>query len=201
MFSNFSGVKKMHTKINLTKIIVAGSAATVAATNSAEAQGFEGAYGGIGIATHSGILGDGYNYAAGPTPVGQAFAGYNFESSGMVFGGEIAIHSSTVYDGGSGDYGISSAVDVKGRVGTAVGNTLIYGSLGVTFGTYEFDGTYDGGPFNAFNFGGGFETNLANNMFIGGDITTRVITNDGGSGKIGYYGPITTAAIRVGMRF
>ena len=196
--------EKMHTKVNLTKIFVAGSAATIAATNSAAAQGFEGLFLGLGVASHSGQLGQGTDldelYAVGSQPVAQAFAGYNFVNGDMVFGGEIAIHSSP--SSADTNYGVTKATDLKARVGRIFGNTMIYGSLGVSSGEYVIDGDeYD--EFGAVLVGVGFETNLTDSMFLGADLTARYITSDtyGGAGKIGNYGPMTTASSRGGMRF
>jgi len=190
---------------------IGGGVAILAGTAGlAQAQDVGGFYGGLGIVANGGDFvafgDDEYSFAGGPA--GSLFAGYNVVSGNLVYGAELAL-SNGVENGDETPYigNITSLIDLKGRVGTMVGNTLFYGSLGYSMGDVERvyeDGT--GGEVSGMNFGAGFESAVGEKMFVGGDITSRHM-NGGGTlnGEPGelYMDDVnlTTVSVRVGFRF
>ena len=192
--------------------VLGGSAALVAGSAGlAQAQDVGGWYGGVGVGANAGDFiafgSDEYSFSGGPGA--SLFAGYNMVSGNLVYGGEIALTNKAESDDAESAYtgSISRLIDLKGRVGTMVGNTLLYGSLGYSFGDLEqkWNGS-GGGDVKGVNFGLGFETALSGNMFLGGDFTSRNL--DGGGTIEGEPGEtymddatLSTVSIRLGFRF
>ncbi|TAG17326.1 MAG: hypothetical protein EAZ40_12285 [Rhodobacterales bacterium] len=193
------------------RVIGGGAALLAGSAGLAQAQDVAGWYGGVGVGAKAGDFlafgNDEYSFDGGPG--GSLFAGYNFVSGNLVYGAELGLNGKAKSDDPDAIYAgsISNLIDLKGRLGTVVGNTLFYGSLGYTVGDMEveFDGE-SGGDVSGINFGAGFETSVTDNIFIGGDITKR---NLDGGGTL-YGGPaenymddidLTTVSIRLGFRF
>lgn len=120
------------------------------------------------------------------------FAGYNIQNGSMVYGGELRwLH----FNDTAGLFGaeIESTIDLRGRVGFATGNFLVYGALGYSFAEgfgVDFDGP---------NYGIGAEYNVTDNFFLGADLTARDLEGD--SGGFSYEAEANTATLRVGFRF
>jgi len=189
-------------------VVAAGAAITAMTADSANADvaDFAGPYVGLGFGTMAGEVGDDYNYAIGTGLAFSGFGGYNWVNGNTLMGVELGLWSNDVYfGGGDGDYGIEGLIDLRGRLGMGIGeNTMLYGAAGLWRGDYLFEFDEDGGTASGFSVGIGFETNLSNNMFIGGDLTMRSTnwvslndpTDDDKSPD-----SVTTASVRVGFRF
>jgi len=186
--------------------VAAGAALTAfsADTANADPADFAGPYAGLGFGTMAGTVGDDYRYAVGDQLIGSAYAGYNWLYGDTIIGAEIGFTGSDTYNGYD-VYGIEHLVDVRGRVGMSLSdNTMLFGSVGLWTADYLFYGNDDGGRATGYSVGLGFETNMSNGMFIGGDVTMRstsdVDLNDPGDDN---KSPdhLTTATLRVGFRF
>jgi outer membrane immunogenic protein len=189
---------------------VIGSGAALLAGTAVQAQDVGGFYGGVGVAANAGdFVADGndeYSFAGGPG--GSLFAGYNFVSGNLVYGAELAWSNGADNSDNNPYIGeITSLLDLRGRVGTMVGNTMFYGALGYSVGDMETDwNDATGGEVSGMNFGAGFESALSEKMFVGGDITTRHLNGGGTLG--GAPGELymddanlTTVSVRLGFRF
>ena len=189
-------------------VIATGAALTALTADNAnaDAMDFAGPYVGLGFGAIAGEVGDDYVYAVGTTVVPTAFGGYNWVHNNTILGVELGIWGTDEYcGGGDGDYGIEGLIDLRGRVGMVVGeNTMVYGAAGWWQADCLFEGEADGGTASGFSIGVGFETNLSNGMFIGGDVTTRstsnVSLNDSGDDDKSPDN-VTTASVRLGFRF
>jgi hypothetical protein len=192
------------------RMIGGGAALLAGSAGLAQAQDVAGWYGGIGVGANAGdfvALGDEYSFDGGP--VASLFAGYNVVSGNLVYGGELALSGKAGTDDEDGLYAgtISNMIDLKGRLGTMVGTTLFYGSLGYTVGDMAVEVDDEtGGDVSGFNFGVGFESAVNDKIFVGGDITKRNL--DGGGTLYGGPGEqymddidLTTVSIRLGFRF
>ena len=202
-------------------LFVGGAALATAAMAAQEvqAQGVEGAYGGLSFGIAGGTPDNTWpEYSFGGAVVG-AFLGYNAVGVGsfgnLVIGPEFVWHrqANVNMDGPFmyGDLTYRNVMDLRVRVGQTFGNTLVYGAAGFTRATAQTEG---GGKIimplrpmttssavSGFNIGVGFETGLSGNMFIGGDLTYRRMDVPFGGGKAGRHGNLTTATVRVGFRF
>jgi hypothetical protein len=193
------------------RVIGGGAALFAGSTGLAQAQDVAGFYGGIGVGANAGeylAFGDDeYSFDGGP--VSSLFAGYNLVSGNLVYGGELVLSgkAGTKDDDGLYTGTIRNMIDLKGRVGTMVGNTLLYGSLGYTVGDVVVEVEDEsGGDVSGFNFGVGFESAINEKIFVGGDVTKRNL--DGGGTLFGGPGEqymddvdLTTVSIRLGFRF
>ncbi|MCR8725543.1 porin family protein [Frigidibacter sp. ROC022] len=201
------------------RMIGSSSVVLASAAGFAHAQDVDGFYGGVGVAMTSGDAeGNGGafygTYSLSGGALGSAFAGYNVVSgSGLVFGGEIAVTQGGSIEVG-GFYSASSVsmgpmIDLKARVGKVFGSTLVYGALGYSLGSIE--DYYGGGEkiakLGGVSLGGGFETPISENGFIGGDVTMRKLKpqgdNDYGEPSENYIDSVdsTTISVRIGFRF
>jgi outer membrane immunogenic protein len=131
----------------------------------------------------------------------SAFIGYDHQlGNGFVLGGELSamIGPTPLVDT---EYGTSfnNVVDVKVRLGKAFGNTLLYGTVGVSSAeeTY-FDNDTQGamGSKNGTNFGIGVEHRIGKNFTIGAEYTRRLLDTTYNSSSA-----LDTVAIRGVIRF
>ena len=191
------------------RVIGSGAALVAGSVGMAQAQDVGGFYGGLGVGANSGKFlafgSEEYSFEGGTAT--SLFAGYNVVSGNMVYGGELAWSNGAEADNASIYAGqISSMIDLKARLGTMVGNTMFYGSLGYSRGKTETEFLGSGGTVSGLNVGAGFETSISEKMFIGGDYTARNL-NGGGSidGVPGEFYMddvnLSTVSIRLGFRF
>lgn len=180
--------------MKLEKTITTGAvtiAAVSGAANAAFADGMEGFYAGVMVGGYVGSLpfydGD-YTFGANSTEwnLGSfgGFVGHNWHVNGSIYGGiEIAANNGavSVYDT---DYAINLMVDVKGRIGTMIGdNAFVYGFAGFSTGLMDADGL-GYGIFGA-NIGGGVDYFFTDNVGIGAEFVHRtMIGHDYGDGPM-----------------
>lgn len=129
------------------------------------------------------------------------FAGYNIQRGAMVYGGEIAYSTGSVFLTGFPTYEFTSMVDVKARVGYAAGNNaLIYAVAGGSFGPWDngFDSNY---AMSGINFGAGVDFLVTDSIFIGGEYLMRSLSGDAGNGVDSYETSMQSIQIRAGMKF
>ena len=193
------------------RVIGGGAAIIAGSAGLAQAQDVGGFYAGLGISGNAGDFiafgNDEYSIDGGPE--GSLFAGYNFVSGDMIYGLEFSALTGAEAGGSESLYtgSIPTLYDLKGRVGTMVGQTMLYGSLGYSFGEVveRYSGEGDG-DVSGLSIGAGFETSLTGNMFLGGDVTHRDLDVGGtlfGDPAEDYMGDhkLTTVSIRIGFRF
>jgi outer membrane immunogenic protein len=162
-----------------------------------------GAYGGIAV-------GQGFNGTlnfpeipeidpANDGTVYGGFAGYQVQNGNLVYGGELALTDASVMD--LIDFPTfafaSPVVDVKGRVGYATGQFLVYGALGltsmkVTDSALDFDGT-------GFNIGAGVDYMISDQFIVGAEYLSRQTT--GNDGSQGFDLKLDTLTIRAAYKF
>jgi outer membrane immunogenic protein len=193
------------------RVIGGGAALMAGSAGLAQAQDVGGWYGGLGIGSNGGdfiALGnDEYSFDGGPRA--SLFAGYNVVSGNLIYGAEVALSGNAKSSDEDAFYAghISNLIDLKGRVGTMVGNTMLYGSLGYSVGDVNLEWNGEtGGDASGFNFGAGFETAIGEKMFIGGEIISRNMDVGGtlsGAPAEQYMDDIdlSTVSIRMGFRF
>jgi outer membrane immunogenic protein len=192
------------------RVIGGGAALMAGSVGLAQAQDVGGFYGGLGVGANGGDFlafgSDEYSFSGGPG--GSLFAGYNVVSGNLVYGGEISWMNGAESSDNIPYIGkIDSLIDLKGRVGTMVGSTLFYGSLGYSVGDVSQDWSgAGGGDVSGFNLGAGFETAISDKMFIGGDFTMRNLDAGGSIDGVPteeYMDDVnlSTVSIRMGFRF
>ncbi|PWG18201.1 outer membrane protein [Salibaculum griseiflavum] len=173
-----------------------------------EVADFSGAYAGIGYGVAQGEIGfngadDDYEFNDGM--VVSAFGGYNFQQGNFVYGGEIAFNSiSDLYvPGGFGDDDhIESLIDLRARAGYVVGNAMIYGALGYSFGDYvENPGTSATFRMNGPAVGVGADYKISENLFIGADYMLRKLDGNEIDTDQPAASNVSTINLRVGYSF
>ncbi len=120
------------------------------------------------------------------------FAGYNFQSGSLVYGVELDFDK-TDYDIGPGAAMVDDTLRVKGRLGTEVGNGLLYGTAGVVRASTDVLGTDTG-----LLFGIGYELPVAKGTVVGAEVLRHDFNDFDGSG---IDVDVTTYKLRVGFRF
>lgn len=138
------------------------------------------------------------------------FVGYMVANGAFAYGGELAYSPTTFHQVNqtSGveypDQTLDNMLDIKGRVGYAAGNALIYGVLGLEFAEHQ-EGVPNWverahGPI----FGLGVDLKLSERLFFGLEVLRRNADNStiDNSGPIdGFTTDMTTVSLRVGMTF
>jgi outer membrane autotransporter protein len=192
---------------NMVCIGGASLAATAGLATDVEAQGFEGAYGGLSFGltngTPSEFVSDDYAYSGGTVGL---FAGYNFAIGDFLVGPELGwTREADANDNGFYDaYGLSDIIDLRVRAGTTFGNTFVYGALGYSRADAQWavsglkGGSSLSDTISGVSVGVGFEVNLSETMFFGADVTRRNFNRDT---KYFENGDLTTATVRLGFRF
>jgi outer membrane immunogenic protein len=143
-----------------------------------------------------------FDFESSPTYGG--FVGYNFQNGSMVYGGELRmLHMNelqTFIGAGAPVLGaeIESVTDLRGRVGYAMGDFMIYGAAGLSW-TSDFFTLGASPSLNGHNLGLGVEYNVTDNLFVGADYTTRQM--DGESGGVDFDADLNTFTVRAGFRF
>lgn len=143
--------------------------------------GYAGIAGGFGEARGGGFSDSDLVYGV--------FAGYNHQAGNMVFGGELELGSGNFSVAG---VGLDYLARIKGRVGVAQDNVLVYGVGGVAYAslTNASDWGYFGGI--------GVEVGMGNNWFGGMEATHHRFNDFDGSGVNARVNVLTA---RVGFRF
>lgn len=175
--------------------VTAATASAAAAGTQAVADGFEGSYGGLALASFAPSWDSSYNYGANNQGI-NGFIGYNWAiSGGTIAGVELSAWASDVDT--SAFYGMGSMLEAKFRVGKAFNSTMLYGAVGAFQGNHQWDSA---GTAQGISIGLGMEMNFGSNMFGGVEYTHRVVTSDDGSAYKELNG-VGTMAFRFGFRF
>ena len=197
--------------------IVLCSAAMIMMTSTATlAQGVDwtGAYGGISAATQTGTHsydgggpGDVYDLEG---PAFGAFGGYMWASGNLVYGAEAAVSFGGVYemtlDGATSykdDYEYDRFFDLKGRLGYAAGNVLVYGTLGVSQTQYQADITGDQVNTNVTGviYGLGADYKVTDSYFVGAEYLRRNYDFYESQQGVSIGADVNTFTLRVGLKF
>jgi outer membrane immunogenic protein len=188
------------------------SVAIVFAPAVAGAQDWSGMYGVLEAANASGVQEE-FGVIVGPDDLDGQLAslgfGYNTQRGNWVFGGELAVSTGKVDVVGlsSGNY-LDGFIDVRGRVGYAIGKVLMYGTLG--YGTAD---RYFGNPLvtnepisaSGMSYGVGIDVLISNRFFAGIEYQHRNL--DIGAGELAgfptssYEHDVKTVGLRIGIKF
>lgn len=170
---------------------LAAATATLLLGGAAQAQNWQGFYGGLTL---------GYGEASGSAIVGNATGGvaglhlgYNWQTAGAVFGVEIDGVAGNVDVGG---VGVREVLRLKARFGVPVGaNGLAYGMIGAAQARNNFIPSTD----NGLTYGIGYEHMMGGGWSIGAELSGQNFTNVGGIGGADY--TLTMLTIRASVRF
>ncbi|WP_204115735.1 outer membrane protein [Shimia biformata] len=124
--------------------------------------------------------------------LGGVQAGYNYDFGGWVLGAEVD------YSFDNRSFGASTMDDtwsLKGKVGYAFNDTMVYGTVGGVRGGIASGGTttYD----NGYIYGVGVEQRLASNWSVAGEILQTRFDSFGGGADV----KDTKAVLKVNYRF
>ena len=165
------------------------------------AQGWSGYYAGGTVGFNSGdhfFEGEG-TYPSEGTTFG-AFAGMNFQSGNIVYGGEIAYLGGDVFIPAEPSYRYVSFVDVKARVGMEFGSALIYGVAGFSGGLHENGNSFDTSFNTGYNYGIGVDYMISDRMFVGAEYLIRELKGEWDVGA-DFEGSDQSLQLRVGYKF
>jgi outer membrane immunogenic protein len=159
----------------------------LAAPISVHAGALDGFYGGAALGyadvSASGTSGDGEIFGV--------FGGYNYTWGATVVGGELSYDTTNIDLSGGGSF--DEMLRLKGRVGTEIGDGLLYGTLGYVRGYSTGFGDDDG-----WLYGFGYDYNLSDTTFIGAEYLRQEFDSFGSSG-LDF--DVDTYSLRVGFRF
>lgn len=168
----------------------------------ATAHNWAGGYGGLSFSRVSGGINENTT-PGGVTPDMEGdnafgvFAGYNWQSGNLVYGGELNYtHFATPFVGFPGSQQ-ENVIELRARLGYAVNNVLIYGFVGAARSSIE-DGGISASQ-NGVSYGLGAQMAFRNNMFAGLEVGRRDVSGDVPTGTVGT--DIDTATLRVGFQF
>lgn len=170
---------------------------------------FDGFYGGLSLGTVQGDVTDVGAPATFPLNDGTAFGGflgYNFQNGALVLGGEARVLRFNDHDYSGVTVGaapvpvfaeLEGVTDLRGRVGYAFGDVMVYGAAGWSWGTLNAFGTDT--DVDGHNVGLGIEYNVNESIFVGFDYTNRDLSGVNATDE--YEVDNSTATLRVGFRF
>lgn len=130
------------------------------------------------------------------------FVGYNIQRNNLVYGAEISALSTDVQfdDGSFLDYSFDYFADLKGRVGYAFGDALIFGSAGASLA--HWIGPFEEATVTGFNYGIGVDYAFSEHMFVGLEYTVRDMSSElDGSSTVTLESDIQTIQLRFGYSF
>jgi outer membrane immunogenic protein len=121
----------------------------------------------------------------GPFAFG-VFGGYNINPNGpLVFGGEVAYWPTLGDPFGfqDGDE-LTNLIDLRARVGFAVGNALVYGAAGWSMGNWYDDFFGDDFSMSGLNYGGGVDMMISDRIFVGAEYVIREMSGETGGNTV-----------------
>ncbi|MEQ8368237.1 MAG: outer membrane beta-barrel protein [Roseicyclus sp.] len=172
---------------------------------------FDGFYGGLSLGTVQGDVtdvGTATTFAFNDGTAYGGFLGYNFQNGALVLGGEARVlrfndHDFSVMAGVVGGPVITNegeldgVTDLRGRVGYAFGDVMVYGAAGWSWATLTaLGGEAD---VDGHNVGLGIEYNVSDSIFVGFDYTDRDLSGANATNDFDVNN--STATLRVGFRF
>ena len=200
----------------MTKLIgiVAGALALAAGCANAQGLDWTGAYGGVSMATTSGEheydnSGVVDYYLEGPAF--GAFGGYLWGNGAVVYGAEAALTFGGVYEVDPDDdfsykdsYEYDRFFDLKGRVGYAAGDFLVYGALGMSWTRFQSNiGGKGSATVNTSGmvYGIGADYRIADGFFAGAEVLRRTYDFYDAGQDTDIDAEMDTITLRVGMQF
>ncbi len=126
--------------------------------------------------------------------IGGIDGGYRYDFGQFVLGGELSYTDSNADFGASGKF--RDTTDLKLVAGYDVGKTLIYGTVGPSYGRAKLDGI--GFKDNGYVFGLGMDYAVTDRITVGGELLHRQYNNFDGTG-VDVSG--TSIEAKVGYRF
>ena len=134
---------------------------------------FNGAYAGLAAGPNltNDVINDDGTFEADDSLSFGVIAGYRVQNGSLVFGGELAISSANdlTFDVNGTERVLDyTMVDLKGQVGYALDNILLFGTLGFSRITNEAD---ENAPGIGFGFGADYD--LGNNIILGAEYYAR----------------------------
>jgi len=169
----------------------------------AAAHDWSGPYVGLSYGRVSGDISDPgltYDYDDGNAKGG--FVGFNLQRGNFVYGGELgysSVSGATVLLGG-GDDSLDSLLDLRGRVGFAVGKALIYGAFGYSRGNLTINAT-DGATLSGTSAGLGADFMVTQRVLFGVDYTSRKLDGRNDLNTFDLESTVNTIGLRVGLSF
>lgn len=190
--------------------------AFVSMAGAAPAQDWTGVYGGLSASRSTGGM-DAFDSSApgssfySPDLEGRqtgAFLGYALQQGNLVYGGELAWGSGDIADMVIPQNHLGPMLDLKARVGYAMGKTLIYGTLGWTrtgMDALNVPAANEPFPVTGVAYGLGVDMMVGARMFLGAEVLRRDLEIKEGDipGFPTEYAEhaLTTVTLRLGLRF
>ncbi|MEJ6509587.1 MAG: outer membrane beta-barrel protein, partial [Octadecabacter sp.] len=107
------------------------------------------------------------------------FAGYNWQRGNLVYGGELNVtEGSLVLEGYNEE--LDTTIELRGRVGYAMGDALVYGFFGYGMSEYVYSSSQHdvaGGTY-----GLGIDYMVTDSIFAGLEVSNRELTGTTGTG-------------------
>ena len=168
------------------------SSALVALTTTAqadEAEPWAGPYAGfgatMGVSGGQDEFGSYYPFVSTAQSAAEIFAGYNWVSGNLVYGGELSFGPGNLRQQGYPTYGFDDLMDLRARVGYAFGHWMAYAIAVYSRGEYNLDGELYG--VDGLGVGVGVAYRATENIFVGAELMHRNLEN---------YDPVTTKKIK-----
>ena len=133
------------------------------------------------------------------------FVGYMMANGAWAYGGELAYAGTDYYEAAIDssveypEWNFNHTLDLKARVGYAVGRALVYGVLGYGFSEYEMGSETSVTDIKGAIFGLGVDYLVSDRMFVGAEVLSRDIGLSDSDEP--FDANLTTITLRVGMKF
>jgi len=129
------------------------------------------------------------------------FAGYNLQRGNLVFGGEVEYTLTPVEFATFTTSTLEDSIDLKGRVGYAFGNALVYGVAGYSFTTLDDDPEL--APLSGISIGAGLDYKIGDRYFVGAEYLARNVSGAFENNPLNTFTDqvISTVRLRAGVSF
>ena len=124
------------------------------------------------------------------------FAGYNWQSGNLVYGGELNVTEGLVGITNYPTEGLDTTIELRARAGYATGDMLAYGFLG--YGKSEYgEWGYDSWDVVGVTYGAGVDYMITNTIFAGLEFSHRELTGE----VLTQISSIDMISLRIGWKF
>jgi len=129
------------------------------------------------------------------------FAGYNLQNGNMVYGGEVEYSLTPIEFVNFTSTTLEDSIDLKGRVGYAFGNALVYGVAGYSFTTLNDKSSL--APLSGISIGAGLDYKFCHRYFVGAEYLARNVSGAFEDNELNTFTDqmVSTVKLRAGASF
>ena len=128
------------------------------------------------------------------------FAGYNWQRSNLVYGGELNVSAGSLDLAGFNEK-LDTRIELRGRVGYAMGDALVYGFFGYGMSEFGKPGVPDAWDVDGVTYGVGVDYMITNTIFAGLEFSHRELKGNATTPQSIQTSSIDMISLRIGYNY